>query len=213
MTYSESVYHQYKRLTSYIISWLVVAGTAAGCPPSLIEPSPEKRTATTYPLQLANFVPLAESIERSQVPVHVPRSILKDLGRVIDLRLRFSQVLRGRQQPTADDKSHGYFIDVLRELQKVLQRFPTTQARSKTTAESSLSASFSLLEMEDVPDEESDVVERQEVLALIGKFDAIPTLYITSIDVPYYQMIRWNIPTRPRIFLPSKRRQCIFSCC
>ncbi|KAH6844525.1 hypothetical protein B0I37DRAFT_432846 [Chaetomium sp. MPI-CAGE-AT-0009] len=168
MSYSESIYHQYKDLTSYIVSWLVVTGRAADCPPLLIQRSPENRTANAYPLRLANFVPLAEWIEQCQEPVHVPRSILKDLGRVINLRRRYSQALRGDRQPTADDDRHGYFVDVLRKLQTVLQRLPTALADKKTTPEPSLSTSFSLLDIDEIPDEdELDIVERAEVIASV----------------------------------------------
>lgn len=214
MSYSDTMYHQYKSLTSCVVSWLVATGAGAGCPTSLIQPSPEnKTTANAYQLQLAKFVPLTEWIKDCKESVHVPRSILKDLDRVIDLRLRYSRALRGSRQPTADDDSHGYFVDVLRKLQKVLRRFPTAQSKKKATLESSMSAIFSVLEMEDMSDkEESDAVERQEFLARVGKFDTIPTLYVSSIDMSYYQMIKSNTRTLQKTFPPSKRRQCISSC-
>ncbi|KAK3290843.1 uncharacterized protein B0H64DRAFT_478708 [Chaetomium fimeti] len=165
MSYSESVYRQYKDLTSYIVSWLVVTARAEGCALELIERSPESRTANAYPLPLVKFVSLAQWLEE-QGRVHVPRSILKGLSRVIDLRLRYSQGLSGTRPPTADDNRHGHFVGVLRELQQVLQRFPVAQVDKRTLQESRLSATFSVLDIGDIPEEEDlDTVERHEFIS------------------------------------------------
>lgn len=173
MDSSRSVYKTYKSINCYVISWLVATGAAANCPLKLIQRDDDANSTTQRRiLKLTNFIPLAEWIERDGT--QVPRSILTDLDRLIDLRTRYTQALRGSRAPTASDLRHEHFIDVLRELKTILRRLPVTEEQKQGGKAPELPASFSLLDIADVPDQrEVDAAERREILAIVGKFDMV----------------------------------------
>jgi hypothetical protein len=174
MDSSRSVYKTYKYINCYVISWLVATGAAAKCPLELIQRDGDSNSTTQRRiLKLANFIPLAEWIERDGT--HVPRSILTDLDRLIDLRTRYTKALRGNRPASASDLRHEHFISVLREVKAILQRLPVTQRHQQVGKPPKLSASFSVLDISDVPEQDdSDVAERRDVFATVGKLDMIP---------------------------------------
>ena len=173
-----SVYKRYKLLTEYVAFWLATTGAAANCPASLIQ-SDLSRAA--YKISTSAFIPLAEWIEHSRETIHIPKSVLKDLDEAIHLRVIHSTALRGQVASTTDDKRHDHFVNILRQLRAVLQRLPTLNSIRAASTNSKLgttSASFSALDMKEIPDEaEMDDGERQKFLASVGTSDATPALH------------------------------------
>ncbi|CAH0038449.1 unnamed protein product [Clonostachys solani] len=130
-----SVYQQYKADTDAIAGWLALTAKAANYPGQLLSPPATstgrlkgkaralakeqalKPKKAFLPIKL--FVPLAKYITSLKAPrVRVPQSVINITERVIRQRSVFSSRLshHGANPTVEDDRSHSYFVDILRQV-------------------------------------------------------------------------------------------------
>ncbi|KAI8717223.1 hypothetical protein NCS52_00797500 [Fusarium sp. LHS14.1] len=146
-----SIYQQYKQGTDFVASWL--ASTAKSCgystsdtAPSASNPGQEKTNdkskgkrpakETTFKTVVAikDFVPMAKIISSHKPSIKVSQFFLKTLDMVIEMRSGFGKHLdaNGVARDHLSDQSHCHFVDVLREVQKILQ--PCCSSPDETTS-------------------------------------------------------------------------------
>lgn len=135
-----SVYLQYKQGTDFVASWL--ASTAKSCGYSTIgsttsasdtventnsgkhkgKPSAKETTCKTV-VAIKDFVPMAQIIASHKPRIKVSQFFLKTLDTVIEMRSSFGKhlALNGVTHDSLSDQSHCHFVNVLRQVRKVLQ--------------------------------------------------------------------------------------------
>ncbi|KAK4032708.1 hypothetical protein C8A01DRAFT_40850 [Parachaetomium inaequale] len=149
---------EYKELNNYVTRWLVCSGKDRGCPDSLLKPA----ATNHYIINTSSFVPIAEWIEGAEPAAEVPKSILSCLDRVIDLRTRHGEERRGPGRPTAADRGHLHFIDVLQDLRTVLHRLPIAAAQSRSSPPAQGGAASNRFGVLDTPEVSDDTEQDDE---------------------------------------------------
>lgn len=138
-----SSYQEYKRDTDAIATWL--ASTAKSCGYKIVHQAAEPsntgkgrlkgkaraeakkqqeatKSADKHIIKISDFVPLAEFVASKNICI--PNSLITTLRRVITARGGFANKLseRGVNRDKASDENHGYFVGILDQVEKILNR-------------------------------------------------------------------------------------------
>ncbi|KAL2683240.1 hypothetical protein Neosp_007708 [[Neocosmospora] mangrovei] len=146
-----SIYQQYKQGTDFVASWLASNAKPCGystsdAAPSVSKTSKEKKDVkrkgkrpakeNTFKTIVAikDFVPMAKIISSHKPSIKVSQFFLKTLEMVIEMRSGFGKQLAesGVALDQLSDRSHGHFVDVLRQVQEILQ--PSCSSADETTS-------------------------------------------------------------------------------
>ncbi|EEU36521.1 uncharacterized protein NECHADRAFT_81199 [Fusarium vanettenii 77-13-4] len=213
-----SIYQQYKQGTDFVASWL--ASTAKSCgystgdtAPSVSNTGQEKKNAkrkgkqsakeTTFKTVVAikDFVPMAKIISSHKPSIKVSQFFLKTLDMVIEMRSGFGKHLAesGVALDKLSDRSHGHFVDVLRQVQEVLQpccSSPDETASSPDPVVEQITNPFDQLELfepsqkflstQAIPKSEFPIDQNQyEAEVLSSRDDAVAafTLLVKDLDL------------------------------
>ncbi|KAK6950618.1 hypothetical protein Daesc_007142 [Daldinia eschscholtzii] len=155
-----STYQQYKNDTDSVAGWLASTARAVGyVSNSLAQQLPKGTSArlkgkaraeakkkqssssstpapvNKYIIKINDFIPLAEFIA-SKRDVPIPGSLIATLRRVIIARGGFSSKLanEGASKDEISDAKHGYFLDILKKVQEILEAQTSTASTSLGTS-------------------------------------------------------------------------------
>lgn len=165
----------YKEGTTRITTWLIQAAERCGADLSFLEKvessSPDqsgssessskttKQLATKHKVPLREFKGLASDIASSTSPtIRLPRSVTTLIRSVITLRKQANEIfakLSLRNEDTAADDGHRFFVSVLEEVLRILQSAPNVTVKEEAPSLKNLFEALKLQETEE--DDEATV--------------------------------------------------------
>ncbi|PNP76976.1 hypothetical protein FNYG_09589 [Fusarium nygamai] len=161
-----SVYHEYKKDTNSIASWLASTAKECGYPAHLLSNTPVSVTkqqtvgagrlkgkARAEAKKKAKAAPNKPAPQkegpRYKPALAIPQAFFSTLNRVISVRNGFSeQLLRHNEKPDVkSDARHSYFVGILENVREILKPFADSAAPTSTDTIDRLANTFDALEV------------------------------------------------------------------
>ncbi|KAI1164268.1 hypothetical protein F5B18DRAFT_266610 [Nemania serpens] len=159
-----ALYPEYKKDTKLVAQWLDATSKACGFISARSKPQPAG-AKKQHTMRIADFERMADFLSLKKY-VSVPSYVRSSLSRAIRYRTTYGNYLQLQRQADAPedrvkDKTHQYFIDVLKNVQSILNRTfkpaasatPVTQTARAGARFASLDVNYSATVEDDVGDD------------------------------------------------------------